>query len=199
MFRHVNGRGSTPPGIPADKPLTERIHRPCAMALAEAAVGHRHQQSRAVSLALTRPGSPICTASSPWTRRRSGAGSDPVLPLLTAIDSVETLRPRRGCWAALTARQAVAGLVALQAEPDPGDPNRYDVCRAGRVGLPDEEYYRGDRVRRDPRASILAHLAGSLELADRGSRGRKAQQRSLSSRPAIAATHWDKVRAVISA
>ena len=55
------------------------------------------------------------------------------------------------------ARQAVAGLVALQAEPDPGDPNRYVMFAGqGGLGLPDEEYYRVNEY-----AEIRAQISGS--------------------------------------
>ena len=70
------------------------------------------------------------------------AGADPIMPLLAAIDSVGTLSDLTRMLGGF-ARQAVPGLVGLQAEPDPGDPNRYVMFAGqGGLGLPDEEYYR---------------------------------------------------------
>ena len=76
------------------------------------------------------------------------AGSTPILPLLAAIDSVQTL-PGLTRMVGGFARQAVPGLVSLQAEPDPGDPTRYVIfVGQGGLGLPDEEYYRSTSTTR---------------------------------------------------
>ena len=48
--------------------------------------------------------------------------------------------------------------MALQAESDPGDPTRYVMfVGQGGLGLPDEEYYRLRRVRRDSRPVSRPH------------------------------------------
>jgi putative endopeptidase len=120
------------------------------------------------------------------------AGAEPILPLLAAIDSVETL-PDLTRVVGGFARQAVPGLVALQAEPDPGDPNRY-VMFAGQagLGLPDEEYYRLDAYT-EIRTQYQAHVATSFALAGIEDSQAQAQQ-VFDLETEIAATHWDKVK-----
>jgi putative endopeptidase len=120
------------------------------------------------------------------------AGAEPILPLLAAIDSVETLPDLTRVLGGF-ARQAVPGLVALQAEPDPGDPNRY-VMFAGQagLGLPDEEYYRLDAYT-EIRTQYQAHVATSFALAGIEDSQAQAQQ-VFDLETEIAATHWDKVK-----
>jgi putative endopeptidase len=120
------------------------------------------------------------------------AGSAPILPLLAAVDAVETV-PDLTRLVGGFARQAVAGLVGLQAEPDPGDPNRY-VMFAGQcgLGLPDEEYYRLDEYA-EIRTQYLAHAAASFALAGVDDAEAQAQQ-VFDLETEIAATHWDKVK-----
>jgi putative endopeptidase len=120
------------------------------------------------------------------------AGAEPILPLLAAIDSVETL-PDLTRVVGGFARQAVPGLVALQAEPDPGDPNRYVMFAGqGGLGLPDEEYYRLDAYT-EIRTQYQAHVATSFALAGIGDSQAQAQQ-VFDLETEIAATHWDKVK-----
>jgi putative endopeptidase len=120
------------------------------------------------------------------------AGAEPILPLLAAIDSVETL-PDLTRVVGGFARQAVPGLVALQAEPDPGDPNRYVMFAGqGGLGLPDEEYYRLDAYT-EIRTQYQAHVATSFALAGIEDSQAQAQQ-VFDLETKIAATHWDKVK-----
>ena len=120
------------------------------------------------------------------------AGARPILPLLAAIDSVETL-PELTRMVGGFARQAVPGLVALQAEPDPGDPNRYVMFAGqGGLGLPDEEYYRLDEYAAI-RAQYQAHVSASFALAGIDDPEAQAQQ-VFNLETEIAATHWDKVK-----
>jgi putative endopeptidase len=120
------------------------------------------------------------------------AGVSPILPLLAAIDSVETL-PELTRMVGGFARQAVPGLVALQAEPDPGDPNRYVMFAGqGGLGLPDEEYYRLDEYAAI-RAQYQAHVSASFALAGIENPEAQAQQ-VFNLETEIAATHWDKVK-----
>jgi putative endopeptidase len=120
------------------------------------------------------------------------AGAEPILPLLAAIDSVETL-PDLTRVVGGFARQAVPGLVALQAEPDPGDPNRYVMFAGqGGLGLPDEEYYRLDAYT-EIRTQYQAHVATSFALAGIEDSQAQAQQ-VFDLETEIAATHWDKVK-----
>jgi putative endopeptidase len=120
------------------------------------------------------------------------AGADPILPLLASIDAVETV-PNLTRLVGGFARQAVAGLLALQAEPDPGDPNRYVMFAGqGGLGLPDEEYYRLDEYA-EIRAQYVQHVAASFALAGIEDSEAQAQQ-VFDLETAIAATHWDKVK-----
>ena len=120
------------------------------------------------------------------------AGPEPILPLLAAIDSVEAL-PDLTRVVGGFARQAVPGLVALQAEPDPGDPNRYVMFAGqGGLGLPDEEYYRLDAYT-EIRTQYQAHIATSFALAGIEDSQAQAQQ-VFDLETKIAATHWDKVK-----
>ena len=120
------------------------------------------------------------------------AGASPILPLLATIDSVETLLDLTRLVGGF-ARQAVPGLVALQAEPDPGDPNRYVMFAGqGGLGLPDEEYYRLDAYA-EIRTQYQAHVAASFALAGIADSQAQAQQ-VFDLEAEIAATHWDKVK-----
>ena len=119
-------------------------------------------------------------------------GVSPILRLLAAIDSVETV-PDLVRMVGGFARQAAPGLVALQAEPDPGDPNRYVMFAGqGGLGLPDEEYYRLDEYAAI-RAQYQAHVSASFALAGIEDPDAQAQQ-VFDLETEIAATHWDKVK-----
>ena len=73
------------------------------------------------------------------------------------------------------ARQAVPGLIALQAT-DPGDPNRYVMFAGqGGFGLPDEEYYRLDEYAAI-RARYQAHVSAAFALAGIEDPDAQAQQ-----------------------
>jgi putative endopeptidase len=124
LFRHVNGTWLNTTEIPADKPLTGAFME--LRDQAEAAV-----RDIITTLEGGEPGSDEgrigdLYASFMDEDAVERAGVSPILPLLAAIDSVETL-PELTRMVGGFARQAVPGLVALQAEPDPGDPNRYVV------------------------------------------------------------------------
>ena len=127
LFRHVNGTWLNTTQIPADKPLTGAFME--LRDQAEAAV-----RDIITTIESGEPGSDEARIADLYAsfmdeEAVEEAGSDPVLPLLTAIDSVETLSDLTRMLGGF-ARQAVAGLVALQAEPDPGDPNRYVMFAA---------------------------------------------------------------------
>jgi putative endopeptidase len=190
LFRHVNGTWLNTTQIPADKPVTGAF-----MEL-------RDQAESAVRDIITtiesgEPGSDEARIADLYAsfmdeEAVEEAGPDPVLPLLAAIDSVETLSDLTRMLGGF-ARQAVAGLVALQAEPDPGDPNRYVMFAGqGGLGLPDEEYYRGEEYA-EIRAKYLAHIATSFGLAGIADSATEAQQ-VFDLETEIAATHWDKVK-----
>jgi putative endopeptidase len=190
LFRHVNGAWLNTTEIPADKPLTGAFME--LRDQAEAAV-----RDIITTLEGGEPGSDEgriadLYASFMGEDAVERAGASPILPLLAAIDSVETL-PELTRMVGGFARQAVPGLVALQAEPDPGDPNRYVMFAGqGGLGLPDEEYYRLDEYAAI-RAQYQAHVSASFALAGIEDPETQAQQ-VFNLETEIAATHWDKVK-----
>jgi putative endopeptidase len=190
LFRHVNGAWLNTTEIPADKPLTGAFME--LRDQAEAAV-----RDIITTLEGGEPGSDEGRIADLYASFMDEdaverAGARPILPLLAAIDSVETL-PELTRMVGGFARQAVPGLVALQAEPDPGDPNRYVMFAGqGGLGLPDEEYYRLDEYAAI-RAQYQAHVSASFALAGIEDPEAQAQQ-VFNLETEIAATHWDKVK-----
>ena len=190
LFRHVNGAWLNTTEIPADKPLTGAFME--LRDQAEAAV-----RDIITTLEGGEPGSDEGRIADLYASFMDEdaverAGARPILPLLAAIDSVETL-PELTRMVGGFARQAVPGLVALQAEPDPGDPNRYVMFAGqGGLGLPDEEYYRLDEYAAI-RAQYQAHVSASFALAGIENPEAQAQQ-VFNLETEIAATHWDKVK-----
>jgi putative endopeptidase len=190
LFRHVNGTWLNTTEIPADKPLTGAFME--LRDQAEAAV-----RDIITTLEGGEPGSDEGRIADLYASFMDedaveSAGVSPILPLLAAIDSVETL-PELTRLVGGFARQAVPGLVALQAEPDPGDPNRYVMFAGqGGLGLPDEEYYRLDEYAAI-RAQYQAHVSASFALAGIENSEAQAQQ-VFNLETEIAATHWDKVK-----
>ena len=190
LFRHVNGTWLNTTEIPADKPLTGAFME--LRDQAEAAV-----RDIITTLDGGTPGSDEARIADLYAsfmdeEAAELAGASPILPLLGAIDSVETL-PELTRMVGGFARKAVPGLVALQAEPDPGDPNRYVMFAGqGGLGLPDEEYYRlGEYA--EIRAQYQDHVTASFALA--GIVDPEAQAQLVFDLEAeIAATHWDKVK-----
>ena len=190
LFRHVNGAWLNTTEIPADKPLTGAFME--LRDQAEAAV-----RDIITTLEGGEPGSDEGRIADLYASFMDEdaverAGASPILPLLAAIDSVETL-PELTRMVGGFARQAVPGLVAIQAEPDPGDPNRYVMFAGqGGLGLPDEEYYRLDGYAAI-RAQYQAHVSASFALAGIEDPETQAQQ-VFNLETEIAATHWDKVK-----
>jgi putative endopeptidase len=190
LFRHVNGTWLNTTEIPADKPLTGAFME--LRDQAEAAV-----RDIITTLEGGEPGSDEGRIADLYASFMDedaveSAGVSPILPLLAAIDSAETL-PDLTRMVGGFARQAVPGLVALQAEPDPGDPNRYVMFAGqGGLGLPDEEYYRLDEYAAI-RGQYQAHVSASFALAGIEDPEGQAQQ-VFNLETEIAATHWDKVK-----
>ena len=190
LFRHVNGSWLNRTEIPADKPVTGAFME--LRDQAEAAV-----RDIITTLEGGEPGSDEARIADLYAsfmdeEAVEKAGADPILPLLASIDAVDTV-PDLTRLVGGFARQAVAGLVALQAEPDPGDPNRYVMFAGqGGLGLPDEEYYRLEEYA-EIRAHYVQHVAASFALAGIEDFEAQAQQ-VFDLETAIAATHWDKVK-----
>jgi putative endopeptidase len=190
LFRHVNGTWLNTTEIPADKPLTGAFME--LRDQAEAAV-----RDIITTLEGGTPGSDAARIADLYAsfmdeETAELAGASPILPLLAAIDSVETV-PDLTRMVGAFARKAVPGLMALQAEPDPGDPNRYVMFAGqGGLGLPDEEYYRlGEYA--DIRAQYRGHVSASFALAGIEDSAAQAQL-VFDLETEIAATHWDKVK-----
>jgi putative endopeptidase len=190
LFRHVNGTWLNATEIPPDKPLTGAFME--LRDQAEAAV-----RDIITTLEAGTPGSDEARIADLYAsfmdeEAVEEASCGPIMPPLGMIDSVETLTDLTRLAGGF-ARQAVPGLVALQAEPDPGDPNRYVMFAGqGGLGLPDEEYYRLEDYT-TIRAQYLAHIAASFELAGIADSAAQAQQ-VFDLETEIAATHWDKVK-----
>jgi putative endopeptidase len=190
LFRHVNGSWLNKTEIPADKPVTGAFIK--LRDQAEAAV-----RDIITTLEPGEPGSDEARIADLYAsfmdeEAVEKAGADPILPLLTSIDALESV-PDLTRLVGGFARQAVAGLIALQAEPDPGDPGRYVIfVGQGGLGLPDEEYYRLDEYA-DIRAQYVQHVAASFALAGVEDAAAQAQQ-VFDLETEIAGTHWDKVK-----
>lgn len=190
LFRHVNGSWLNKTEIPADKPVTGAFME--LRDQAEAAV-----RDIITTLERGEPGSDEARIADLYAsfmdeEAVEKAGADPILLLLTSIDALESV-PDLTRLVGGFARQAVAGLIALQAEPDPGDPDRYVIfVGQGGLGLPDEEYYRLDEYA-DIRAQYVQHVAASFALAGVEDAAAQAQQ-VFDLETEIAGTHWDKVK-----
>jgi putative endopeptidase len=186
----VNGTWLNTTEIPADKPLTGAFME--LRDQAEAAV-----RDIITTLEGGEPGSDEARIADLYAGFMDEdaverAGASPILPLLAAIDSLETLSELTRMVGGF-ARQAVPGLVALQAEPDPGDPNRYVMFAGqGGLGLPDEEYYRLAAYA-TIREQYRTHVSASFALAGIEDPEAQAQQ-VFDLETEIAATHWDKVK-----
>jgi putative endopeptidase len=190
LFRHVNGSWLNKTEIPADKPVTGAFME--LRDQAEAAV-----RDIITTLEGGEPGSDEARIADLYAsfmdeEAVEKAGAGPILPLLASVDAVQTV-PDLTRLVGGFARQAVAGLVALQAEPDPGDPNRYVMFAGqGGLGLPDEEYYRLEEYA-EIRAHYVQHVAASFALAGIEDSEAQAQQ-VFDLETVIAAAHWDKVK-----
>src|SRR4029453_6692362 len=190
LFRHVNGTWLDTTEIQPHKQLTGAFME--LRDQAEAAV-----RDIITTLESGEPGSDEARISDLYASFIDEAavqqtGATPILPLLDSIDAAETVLDLTRVVGGF-ARRAVAGLVALQTEPDPGDPNRYVMFAGqGGLGLPDEEYYRLDEYA-DIRTQYVQHVAASFALAGIEDGHAQAQQ-VFDLEKKIAATHWDKVK-----
>jgi putative endopeptidase len=190
LFRHVNWTWLTTTEIPADKPLTGAFME--LRDQAEAAVRDIITTIESGESGSDEARIADLYASFMDDEAAEEAGADPIVPLLAAIDSIATLSDLTRMLGGF-GRLAVAGLVVLQAEPDPGDPNRYVMFAGqGGLGLPDEEYYRVEEYA-EIRGKYVSHIAASFALAGSADSEAEAQQ-VFDLETEIAATHWDKVK-----
>jgi putative endopeptidase len=190
LYRHVNGPWVARTEIPEDKPLTGTFVR------------LRDDAEQAVREIITtidagEPGSESqkiadLYASFMDADAVEAAGAAPLagpLAAVAAVDDVEELLRLVGRHS----REGVRGLLDIEAESDPGDPQRYVMfVGQGGLGLPDEEYYRLDEYAQI-RDAYREHVARSLALA--GFADAEAQAEAvLALETDVAACHWDKVR-----
>ncbi|HEU5484426.1 MAG TPA: M13-type metalloendopeptidase [Microlunatus sp.] len=192
LYRHVNGAWIARTPIPDDKPLTGSF-----MVLRDAAEEAVRDIITGMDRAEAADGSDEAKiadlyASFMDTDTIEASGVAPLQTFFTEIDSapgIAELIELMGGYA----RTGVRGLVGVDTESDPGDPNRYVmfVGQSG-LGLPDEAYYR-EAEYAGIRESYLAHIARMLGLAGIDQVGFRAQQ-ILDLETAIAACHWDKVK-----
>jgi putative endopeptidase len=126
------------------------------------------------------------------TETVEAAGATPLAPLFAEVDAVTDSKELAGLLGRF-ARRGVGGLVGVDTESDPGDPNRYVMFAGqGGLGLPDEAYYRLAE-HAEIRAEYRDHVERSFTLAGvEDPAGHTSQVLELETD--IAATHWDKVK-----
>jgi putative endopeptidase len=190
LYRHVNGGWLARTDIPDDKPLIGSF------------VDLRDNAEAAVRDIITSsgggaPGSDEAKIADLYASFMDAdaveaAGASPLAAPLARIDAVSTPEELMRLVGGF-ARRGVAGLVGLDAESDPGDPNRtvMFVGQSG-LGLPDEAYYREDTYV-EIRAAYRAHVAATFALAGTTDADTLADA-VVALETDIAAAHWDKVR-----
>ncbi|HWJ53308.1 MAG TPA: peptidase M13, partial [Propionibacteriaceae bacterium] len=190
LFHHVNGRWLRDAEIPPDKPVTGAF------------IKLRDQAEAAVRDIITTldggtPGSDEAKIADLYAsfmdeEAIEAAGTAPLTPLfaeIAAVGDFEDLARLLGSFA----RRGVAGLVGVDTESDPGDPNRYVMFAGqGGIGLPDEAYYRLDE-HAEIRSAYVDHVTRSLAQAGVDDPAAQAQL-VMDLETDIAATHWDKVK-----
>ena len=192
LYRHVNGGWLNRTEIPSDKSITgsfmllrdaaEEAVREIITALDPTAAAPDSEQAKIAGL----------YASFSDTERIEVLGAEPLGPLLARVDAVSSPGDLMELLGSL-ARAGVPGLIGIEAESDPGDPNRYVMfVGQGGLGLPDEEYYRLDSYA-DLRESYAEHVAAMLELAGVDHPATSARM-VFELETDIAAHHWDKVK-----
>ena len=190
LYSHVNGSWAARTEIPDDKPVVgafvelrdaaEAAVRDIITALEPGASGSESQKIADLY------------ASFMDADAVEAAGATPLTEPLAAIAGLGTLDDLVALVGRHT-RQGVRGLFDLEAESDPGNPDRYVMfVGQGGLGLPDEEYYRLPEYA-DIRAAYRTHVAGSLALAGFSDAESQADA-VLELETAVAACHWDKVR-----
>ncbi|HET9873002.1 MAG TPA: M13-type metalloendopeptidase [Propionibacteriaceae bacterium] len=200
LFRHVNGRWLREVEIPEDKPRTGafmELRDAAEIAVRDIITGLDDPRRRTDDGADSGQDAEEAKVADLYASFMDAdtierAGAEPLTRPMGRIDTIgspEDLMRLLGGFA----RRGVAGLVAFDAESDPGDPTRYviHVAQSG-LGLPDEEYYRLDSYAeiRDAYVEHVSTMLGLVGIDDAASEA----QRVLDLETEIAATHWDKVR-----
>ncbi|MCJ8504633.1 peptidase M13 [Kocuria flava] len=189
LYRHVNGAWLARTEIPDDKPSVGAF------------IELRDQAEGAVRELITtaRAGDPQeveskianLYASFMDEERIEALGAEPLAADLAEVDAVTDV-PGLVRHLGRMIRRGIGGLVEIDVDSDPGDPERYlaFVGQSG-LGLPDEEYYRDDQ-HAPVRAEYLAHVEQMLALAGVEDAGEQARA-VVDLETRIAAHHWDKV------
>ncbi|KUG51211.1 peptidase M13 [Kocuria rosea subsp. polaris] len=189
LYRHVNGSWQRRTEIPDDKPSVGAFIE--LRDQAEAAVRELITRARAGDPEAVESKIANLYASFMDEERIEALGASPLAPDLAEIDAVADV-PGLVRHFGRMIRRGTGGLVGVDVDADPGDPERQLVFvgQSG-LGLPDEEYYREDQ-HAAIRGKYLAHVRTMLSLA--GVADAEEQARAVVElETRIAAQHWDKV------
>ncbi|WP_188534600.1 M13 family metallopeptidase [Kocuria dechangensis] len=189
LYRHVNGAWLSRTEIPDDKPSVGAFIE--LRDQAEAAVRELITTARAGDPDAVESKIANLYASFMDEERIEALGASPLAPDLEEVDAVADV-PGLVRHLGRMIRRGVGGLVEVDVDSDPGDPERYlaFVGQSG-LGLPDEEYYRADQ-HAGIREQYLAHVETMLALAGFADAAEQARA-AVALETRIAAHHWDKV------
>ncbi|GEO93069.1 putative zinc metalloprotease [Kocuria flava] len=189
LYRHVNGAWLARTEIPDDKPSVGAFIE--LRDQAEAAVRELITTARAGDPQEVESKIANLYASFMDEERIEALGAEPLAADLAEVDAVTDV-PGLVRHLGRMIRRGIGGLVEIDVDSDPGDPERYlaFVGQSG-LGLPDEEYYRDDQ-HAPVRAEYLAHVEQMLALAGVEDAGEQARA-VVDLETRIAAHHWDKV------
>ena len=189
LYRHVNGTWQRRTEIPDDKPSVGAFIE--LRDQAEAAVRELINRARAGDPEAVESKIANLYASFMDEERIEALGASPLAPDLAEVDAVADV-PGLVRHLGRMIRRGAGGLVGVDVDADPGDPERQLVFvgQSG-LGLPDEEYYRDDQ-HAAIRGKYLEHVRTMLSLA--GVEDAEEQARAVVDlETRIAAHHWDKV------
>ena len=189
LYRHVNGTWQRRTEIPDDKPSVGAFIE--LRDQAEAAVRELITRARAGDPESVESKIANLYASFMDEERIEALGASPLAPDLAEVDAVANV-PGLVRHLGRMIRRGAGGLVGVDVDADPGDPERQLVFvgQSG-LGLPDEEYYREDH-HAAIRGKYLEHVRTMLSLA--GVEDAEEQARAVVDlETRIAAHHWDKV------
>ena len=189
LYRHVNGTWQRRTEIPDDKPSVGAFIE--LRDQAEAAVRELITRARAGDPEAVESKIANLYASFMDEERIEALGASPLAPDLAEVDAVADV-PGLVRHLGRMIRRGAGGLVGVDVDADPGDPERQLVFvgQSG-LGLPDEEYYRDDQ-HAAIRGKYLEHVRTMLSLA--GVEDAEEQARAVVDlETRIAAHHWDKV------
>ncbi|MFF0902166.1 UNVERIFIED_CONTAM: M13-type metalloendopeptidase [Kocuria sp. CPCC 205316] len=189
LYRHVNGTWQRRTEIPDDKPSVGAFIE--LRDQAEAAVRELITRARAGDPEAVESKIANLYASFMDEERIEALGATPLAPDLAEVDAVADV-PGLVRHLGRMIRRGAGGLVGVDVDADPGDPERQLVFvgQSG-LGLPDEEYYRDDQ-HAAIRGKYLEHVRTMLSLA--GFEDAEEQARAVVElETRIASRHWDKV------